>query len=690
MTAGSFPGTGTTGRVGVPLDGKGLLDVLGVAAVVVDARGRIVLWSPQAEALFGFRADEALGRYVARLIVGEEHREEAMRLFGEVLRGGTAWAGTFPVRHKDGSIRRVEFRNMRLTDDLGDLYALGIAADGTAVERIETELALSDRLVSQSPIGLAVLDTELRYVLVNQALERINGIPAREHLGRRIGDMLPMLDTVALDAALHTVLTTGEPLLDRPMVGRTPADPDHDHAWSVSLFRLEGSEGRILGVAASVIDVTERHRADADADRSRRRLALIADASTRVGTTLEVERTADELASVVVPVLADIAAVDVLDSVLALRRPGAPEEGPELFRALAVKAEGPTEALPAADPPGEVAMYGADRLVTRCVHTGLPVLVEHVGPGDLARIARSPEAAELLARAGVHSYLAVPLIARGEVLGALDLKRDRNALPFDGDDVLLATELAARAAVSIDNARWYQSVRNSAVTLQRSLLPAAPPDRAGLEVAARYQPAYASSEVGGDWYDVIALPDGKTALVVGDVMGSGIDAAATMGRLRTATCAFADLDLSPAQVLRHLDRITAGLEHYIATCLFAVHDPVRQRCRIANAGHLPPVRVPADGPAELVRLSTGVPLGVGGGVFRTARVPFRPGDLLVLYTDGLIETRTEGIDERLALLVRLLDEDRGPLEETCDRLLKALRRPGAPDDVALLIARSTG
>lgn len=688
MTAGSFPET--AGRAGVPFDGKGLLDVLGVAAVVIDAHGRIVLWSPQAEALFGYSADEALGQYVARLIVGAEHREEAMRLFGEVLHGGTAWAGTFPVRHKDGSTRHVEFRNMRLTDDLGGLYALGIAADRAVVERVETGLALSDRLVSQSPIGLAVLDTDLRYVLVNPALERINGVPAALHLGRRIADMLPGVDAATLETALRTVLATGSPLLDHQTTGRTPADPDHEHTWSVSFYRLDGAEGRVLGVAASVIDVTERHDADAEAMRSRRRLALIADASARVGTTLEVDRTAAELAGVVVPELADIAAVDVLDSVLALRRPGAPEAGPELFRALAVKASGPTEALPAADPPGAVAMYGADRLVTRCVHTGLPVLVEHVGPADLPRIARSPEAAEQLRRAGVHSYLAVPLIARGEVLGALDLKRDRNPLPFDSDDVLLATELAARAAVSIDNARWYQSVRNSAVTLQRSLLPGTPPERAGLEIAARYQPAQASSEVGGDWYDVIALPDDKTALVVGDVMGSGIDAAATMGRLRTATCAFADLDLSPAQVLRHLDRITAGLEHYIATCLFAVHDPRLGRIRISNAGHLPPVRIPAAGPAELVRLSTGLPLGVGGGTFRTARVPFRPGDVLVLYTDGLVETRHEAIDDRLAVLVGLLDGARGPLEETCDMLLQALRRPGAQDDVALLIARSTG
>ncbi|MFH8725864.1 SpoIIE family protein phosphatase [Streptomyces termitum] len=714
MTAGSFPGTGAdaetgtetsaglgsdagaaTGAGGLPgpvadLDAKGLLDVLGVAAVVVDSAGRIVLWSPQAEGLFGYRAEEALGQYVARLIVDEEHRAEAVRLFGEVLRHGTTWAGTFPVRHKDGSAREVEFRNMRLTDDLGGLYALGIAADRSAVDRVETGLALSDRLVSQSPIGLAVLDTELRYVLVNPALERFNGIPAAHHLGRLPSEVLTGVDTGPAEAAARQVLATGVPRLGVQVLGSVPGDPGGERAWSVSFYRLEAAGGRVLGVATWVVDVTERHRADAAADRSRRRLALVADASARVGTTLEVERTAGELASVVVPALADVAAVDVLDAVLSPHRPGGPGHGPALFRALAVAAEHETEALPAADRPGSVALYGEDRLVTRCVRTGRPVLVPRVGPADLARIARDPEAAERLARAGVHSYLAVPLISRGEVLGALDLKRDRNPLPFDADDVLLAVELAARAAVGIDNARWHQSVRNAAVTLQRSLLPGEPPARPGLEVAARYQPAQASSGVGGDWYDVIALPRDRTALVVGDVMGSGIDAAATMGGLRTATRAFADLDLPPEQVLRHLDRITVAPEHSIATCLFAVHDPARGRCRIANAGHLPPVRLPAAGPAELVPVATGVPLGVGGGAFRTTGVPFLPDDRLVLYTDGLIETRDAPIDERLALLVRLVEETRGlPLEESCDRLLRELRRPGAPDDVALLIARST-
>ncbi|XCW06512.1 SpoIIE family protein phosphatase [Streptomyces sp. HUAS MG47] len=663
--------------------------MLGVAAVVLDVEGRIVFWSPQAEELFGYDAAEALGQYAARLLVGPEHLEKVVQLFARVLSSGESWAGAFPIRHKSGGEILVEFRNMRLQDDLGDLYALGIAVDHSTVTRVETDLALSDKLVAQSLTGMAMLDTDLRYVLVNPALARMNGVSVEEHIGRRVGEVLPDVDAEALEGLLREVLRTGVPVLEQYTIGRTPAYPDEDRTWSVSFYRLDDAQGRVLGVAGSVADVTERHLASLEAERSRRRLALIADASVRVGTTLEVERTARELADVTVPELADVAAVDVLDHVLSRRRSGTPHGGPELFRALAVKGDSSPKALEAADPVGSPAMYSADRLVTRCARTGRPVLVSHVEPADLTRIARSPEAAELLRDAGVHSYLAVPLIARGEVLGALDLKRTVNPLPFDEDDVLLAGELAARAAVSIDNARWYQSVRNSAVTLQRSLLPGRPPSAAGVEVAARYVPAHASSEVGGDWYDVIRLSGDKTALVVGDVMGSGIDAAATMGRLRTATRAFADLDLDPAEVLRHLDRIMQELEHYIATCLYAVYDPRVAECVMANAGHLPPVLVPeTGGPAALVELPTGAPLGVGGVEFETTRVPFAPGDELVLYTDGLVETRNDPLDERLAALVALLDEGRRPLEATCDRLLQAMRRPEDPDDVALLIARS--
>ncbi|MGW3665054.1 SpoIIE family protein phosphatase [Streptomyces sp. NPDC005141] len=681
--------TGSGGYEPQSIRPTGLLDVLSVGAMVLDAEGRIVFWTPQAEELIGYTAEEALGKYAARLIIHPEHLQSVTKLFADVLETGRSWAGAFPIRHKDGSTRLMEFRNMRLLDDLGDVYALGIAADHTLLQRVETDLALCEQLINQSPIGLALMDPDLRYLMVNPALQRIDGIPAEDHIGRHLRETLPFPDVDTVESALRQVLTTGTPLLDQYHVGRPPADPEHEHAWSLSFYRLEDPGGRVLGAAASVVDVTERHRAAAEADRARRRLALIADASTRVGTTLEVEQTARELADIATPELADVVAVDVLDSALACRRKRRPDNGPEFFRALALKASHPTVALRAADPPGDLAAYDGDRMVTLCVHTGRPVLVRHVGEHDLPRIARDAEGTALLARAGVHSYLAVPLIAHGEVLGALDLKRTRNPLPFDDDDVVLATELATRAAVAIDNARWFQSVRNTAVTLQRSLLPEHPPHLNGLEVASRYQPAQATSEVGGDWYDVIPLADERTALVVGDVMGNGIDAAATMGRLRTATCAYADLDLEPGDVLQHLDKITCDLEHYIVTCLYAVYDPRTRECRIANAGHMPPALARPDTAPVLLDLPTGAPLGVGGIPFETTTVELNPADLLVLYTDGLVETRLHPIDDRLNVLLSFLDEPRRPLEEICDLLLYGLRNSDDHDDVALLVARAT-
>ncbi|MFF8594141.1 SpoIIE family protein phosphatase [Streptomyces sp. NPDC015220] len=671
-----------------PVRPSGLLDVLGVASVVLDAKGRIVLWSPQAEELFGYSADEALGQPAARLMVHKEHLDLVIKLFADVLSTGRGWAGAFPIRHKDGSTRLVEFRNMRLLDDRGDIYALGLAADQSTVRRLEQEVALSERIVSQSPIGLAVLDTRLRYVSANPALERIDGVPAADRIGRTVPEVLPHLDADEVESSARRVLATGRSMVDVFAVGRTPADPDQDHAWSVSMYRLEDAVGTVLGVAVSVVDVTEQYRAGLEAEAARRRLALIADASARIGTTLELDRTARELADVAVPELADVAAVDLLDSVVGGRRSSLGPTETAVFRALAVRADHAVDALEAADPPGQIARYGPDRLVTRCVRTGQPVLVARVEDEDLSCIARSPEAAVLLGRAGVHSYLAVPLTARGEVLGALDLKRTRNPHPFSEDDVLLARELAARAAVQIDNARWYQNARDTALTLQRSLLPRHPSVTGGLEVASRYQPAGSTVEVGGDWFDVIPLEGDKTALVVGDVMGSGIGAAATMGRLRTATKALASLDLDPARLLEHLDRITDGLDQAIATCLYAVHDPHLRQCRFANAGHLPPARIRPGRPPELLDLPTGVPLGVGGVAFSTTTVGLEPGDQLVLYTDGLVETRRHPLDERLDTLLSLLDDPRRPLEELCDLLLRKLHQPDNHDDVALLVARA--
>jgi PAS domain S-box-containing protein len=667
---------------------SGLMDLLGVAAVLLDAEGRVVLWSPQAEELYGYSAEEALGEYAGRLLVHEEHWDWVIKKFIEVMETGQSWGGTFPIKCKGGGTRLVELRNMRLLDDLGDFYALGLGTDSPRLREVERDVALSTRLISQSPIGIAILDTELRYVAVNPALERIHGIPAKDHLGRYYREIMKDTKFEVPEAAMREVLRSGVPLVDQStIVGRSPADPGHKHAWSISLYRLEDTQGRVLGVADLVVDVTERYKSALEATETRRRLAVIADGSARIGTTLDVEQTARELADVTVPALADLVAVDLLDSVLDEHRP-ASHSGPAVFRALAVKAAYPTEAFQAADPPGRIADYESDRLATQCVRTGRPILISHADGNDLTRIARDNRAATLLARAGVHSYLAVPLSARGSILGFLGLTRARDARPFDEDDLAIATELASRAAVCIDNARAHQSVRNAAETLQRSLLPDHPPQLPGLQVASRYRPAQAAYEVGGDWYDVLPLDGDKTALVVGDVMGSGIEAAAAMGRLRTATAAYADLDLDPARVLQHLDKITSRLEQYIATCVYAAYDPHRAECHIANAGHLPPALVRSGRRPQLLDLPTGTPLGVGGVPFETTSLGLAPGDQLVLYTDGLVESRHDPIDERLDALLSLLDTPDSPLEDTCDRLLRDLRHTDVHDDVALLIARA--
>ncbi|MFE0407009.1 SpoIIE family protein phosphatase [Streptomyces nigra] len=681
MAGGDEPARG-------PMGPSGLLDVLKVASVVLDVEGRIVLWSPQAEELFGYPAREALGEYAARIMVHEQHLDLVVKLFADVMETGEGWAGAFPIRRKDGGTRLVEFRNMRLLDDQGDVYALGLCADQSTVRQVERDVALSTRTIAQAPVGLAVLDTELRYVSVNPALAELNGLPAEAHLGHMPHELMQDAEAArTVEAALRAVLRTGEPVINRRIVGRTRAHPDMDRFWSISLYRLEDTAGTVLGVAGMAVDITEQHQAAVAAETARRRLALIADASARIGTTLELDRTAGELADVAVPELADVAAVDLLDAVVQGRRSTLGPAEPAVIRALAVRSAHDTGAVEAADPPGHIARYGPDRLVTECVRTGDPVLVARVGEEDLPRIARSPEAARQLGRAGLHSYLAVPLIARGEVLGALDLKRIHNPLPFSEDDLLLARELAARAAIQIDNARWYQNARDTALTLQRSMLPSHPPVTGGLEVASRYQPAGAGAEVGGDWFDVIPLEGAKTALVVGDVMGSGIEAAATMGRLRTATHTLASLDLEPTRLLEHLDTITQGLDHSIATCVYAVHDPELRQCRIANAGHLPPVRVRPGRPPELLELPTGAPLGVGGVAFSTTTVDLEPGDQLVFYTDGLVETRRHPLDERLDALLALLDDPGRPLQECCDLLLRTLHQPENSDDVALLIAR---
>ncbi|MEU9304804.1 SpoIIE family protein phosphatase [Streptomyces sp. NPDC048269] len=426
---------------------------------------------------------------------------------------------------------------------------------------------------------------------------------------------------------------------------------------------------------------------------ARRRLELLAEASNRIGTTLDVSRTAWELAETAVPRLADFVTIDLPEAVL--RGEESPHPTTEMHRTVV---HGIREDCPFS-PVGEQITLRPTTPHMRCLTTGQPVLEPDLRAA-FGWIAQDPERAELLLAHNIHSLITVPLLARGVLLGIAGFYRSQDPAPYGDDDRSLAQELAARAALCIDNARRYTREHTLALALQRSLLPRGLPEQGAVEVAHRYLPA--ESGVGGDWFDVIPLSGTRVALLVGDVVGHGLHAAATMGRLRTAARNFAELELAPDELLTHLDNLMVRLDREEggdnpavgsagivgATCLYAIYDPTSQQCTMARAGHPPPALVRPDGTVTLLDLPAGPPLGLGGLPFESVEIELPEHSQLVLYTDGLIEDRHRDIDVALDDLSRALAHpDRAP-EETCQAVLDAVAPEHPGDDIALLVART--
>lgn len=329
----------------------------------------------------------------------------------------------------------------------------------------------------------------------------------------------------------------------------------------------------------------------------------------------------------------------------------------------------------------------------QCMTTGDPVLVPRISEQMGNAIASQFEKRDIRPLITNRSMLVVPLKARNVVLGFMILLRHAERALFNDMDRVTGAELAARAGLVLDNARMYTYQESVAETLQDSMLPQVNPRMAGCDTATRYLPGTLLGRVGGDWFDSVKLPGSRTALVVGDVMGHGLNSAAMMGQLRTAVQTMAALDLPPEQLLRNLDDLAQRLgEHYLATCLYAVYDPIRNELRMANAGHVPPVIVrAADGRSELLELPTGAPIGVGGVPFESVRVPVAPGDRLVMCTDGLVEVRGEDIGVGLATLCESAAHPAASMDDACDTIIRSLNvRGGRKDDVALLMARLNG
>ncbi|MFY1677981.1 MULTISPECIES: sodium/proline symporter PutP [unclassified Streptomyces] len=550
--------------------------------------------------------------------------------------------------------------------------------------------------LTHAPVGIAVLDLDLRYVWVNEPLDRM--VPLARRLGRKASEVLNSPNARAFEERMRGVLRTGRPLMDHEFATGY-MDARGERVYSASFFAMRDRQGRSVGVWYMVIDVTERRRAQ-------ERLALLNDSGARIGSTLDVARTAQEMADSAVPALADFVAVDLLEGVVLGEEPPPGPFAPEpLIRRAglrSVRERAPESSLAL----GEATRRAATSPVTRCLREGRTLVERALDLATSAWITEDRALGEAVRAYRFRSLIAVPVRARGVTLGVATFARSRRSGPFEPDDVRLAEEIVARAAVSIDNARRYTRERTAARSLQKSLLPQELTGRSALEVASWYLPADAPSGVGGDWFDVIPLSGARVALVVGDVVGHGINAATTMGRLRTAVRTLANLDLPPDELLAHLDDLVIGLMEEEddqewapeeggaaflgATCLYAVYDPVTRRCTLARAGHLPPVVVGPDGAADIPDLPAGPPLGLGYLPFESAEMEVAEGSLIALFTDGLVESRDRDIDTGLARLSEALAGGGPTLRAIGRRALDALL-PGPPsDDSALLLARTRG
>ncbi|MEV5186549.1 ATP-binding SpoIIE family protein phosphatase [Streptomyces werraensis] len=539
------------------------------------------------------------------------------------------------------------------------------------------DAAVLDALFAGSPQGLFVLDADRRVTRYNPSARGVRALPSDAVVGHDVRDFAPDTEP-EIGELIDEVLTTGEPLRRRLLRGRSPSEPGRTLAVEVSLFPLRGGPG-LVGV---VEDVTERQAA---ADR----LAVLGAVHRTVGATLDVRATADALVDALVPDFADAASVDLLDDDPA---GAAPPSGPlptsVPLRRVAFAAPDSVEPYRRT---GDSRPFPFPTPYTQVLSDPHARLVQ-VTPDD-PWLATDPDGFAVLLGRKVHSMIVAPLTARDTVLGLLTLYRSR-VDAFEEADLDVARQAASTAAVHLDNARSYRREHTVASALQRRLQPGVSPRLSAVETAHVYLPESA----GGAWFDVIPLSGTRVALVVGDVAGHGIEAAATMGQLRVALRTLASQDLETDEVLTHLDEVAGQLtavdsreaHPYLATCAITVYDPVSRQCTMMRAGHPAPVLVDPDGSPIEVDVPLGPPLGAEGGTaFVPAVTQLPPGCLIAHVTNGLLGSDDDGDGDADAVhrLEDVLATPSRPLQELCDTAVYRMT-PSRYDDAVLLLART--
>ncbi|MEY9940339.1 PP2C family protein-serine/threonine phosphatase [Streptacidiphilus sp. MAP5-3] len=553
--------------------------------------------------------------------------------------------------------------------------AVGASMDAAALAMGVNRDALLSALVTDLPFGVALLDGQLACQYVNETFVRLTGTDD------------PRTIAAVADAA-HDVLQDGIARVGdygaaRLRVQRLDLEPDS--AASTEGAASAEAEGAEATARAGVLVLANVD--DEEAVRTRARLSLLTSAGARIGTTLDIDTTCTELARFTVPTLADLAAVDILPPGAPDHRLGAPLGSARLLRAAVAGTPELHPQLATLAHPGETVRHRDGSAVARSLAAAKPVAVTLRTEEDLAVALSDEHSRSVFRAAGIAAMLALPLSARGHLLGALVLAR-AGEREFSDAEIAMIEDLADRAALSIDNARRYMRSQGIALELQRALLAEPANPHPNLEIACRYLPSGTSSVVGGDWYETVRLPFGRTLLVIGDVMGHGVEAAVDMSTYRSMLRYVAGADLPPHRILRQLDSLISENEAARpATCLLALLEPSRNRVTFSSAGHLPPALVTPGRPTELLALPSGPPLGTGVGGYEHLVRELLPGQVLLLYTDGLVERRHEDIDVSLERLAALPLPAAGELDDLLDAVLHSSDPAQAEDDIALLAAR---
>ncbi|MFC6986314.1 PAS domain-containing protein [Streptomyces cirratus] len=477
-----------------------LLEHVVVAVLGIDEEDRICYWGPGARSLFGHESAAVLDRPASTLFPDRDPGAAAR--LAEQARTLGYWRVRLPALHRDGTVFDCGFRVFPLTGSTGRSVVMGLASQSVELDRVKTNLAFLDALFETYPIGLVMLDEDLRYVHLNQALADMDGIPLAGHLGRRMTDIMLTSDGGEFQRLLRAVAQEGRTVVDTLVGLRTPGHPDRDQVRSVSLFPLSGAVGTRRGVGGLLVDVTDRERAIMEATAARQRLALLDRAAARIGTTLDLDVTARELVGSAVPEFSDASVVELVEWM----------HQPEVFDPrlpLVTRRIAWGTTLP---PPAGELLGGLERItyppgsgIHAMLETGRPCWFE-VNDDFVASTVAHRERARLLMESGLACILIAPLVARGTIQGITMFGRAASRPAFDEPDLSLAGELASRAALCLDNARLYSRVQDIALTLQRALLPSAPAAGPHADIAHRYLPGSRLTEVGGDWYDVIPCP----------------------------------------------------------------------------------------------------------------------------------------------------------------------------------------